>query len=679
MVPKGWSLTLAAASLVAAFAMSCDRSLSPESYEPGQAPWRLQVDAVLPQSDTGGARVAAQDTGLSITRAMVTVTEPDGTVIFASPFMPRDDDWDIGIAISPRPQVRVRVDAWHHDALLYTGVDSSVAIPPDSVVTARIVLEGRFPQLSLVVAPNASDDYAISVDPRATHDPSAPTSSLKIRYDWQNDGVWDTGYMNLVPYIGVYPAGGAYTLRAEVRNPAGLVARATTPVTFGAASKPPVARFSMTPAEGAPGTTFLADAAATFAGLPEACGIAVRWDWEGDGRWDTPWMDEPGAGVRLTESGTYLVTMQVRDGAGRMDTAQERIAVVSPDRKPVASLAVTPFAPRRNDLVTADAGHSSSGGDGALVYRWDWDGDGVWDTDWLRDRTATHAYQTAGTRTVRVSVMTASGDTAVAASQVMVADRVQFGSGEAITVDGVSMRYIPQGIFDMGSGAVSVDELPVHRMGVAAFLMDTYEVTNAQYLRFVVSTGHAAPPHWIGGSYPAGQGALPVVDVTWEDAAAYAAWRGARLPSEAEWEYATRGTDGRTYPWGNAMSPDRANYGDNPVMARGSFPAGASPFGLQDMAGNVAEMTADHYRPYPGFEKYTLVDPGTPGYTEGNGLLISGNPFTAKTRDAHTIRGGSVGIDLGTNGIELRATNRDPFEPGARSSYVGFRCARDLD
>ena len=122
-----------------------------------------------------------------------------------------------------------------------------------------------------------------------------------------------------------------------------------------------------------------------------------------------------------------------------------------------------------------------------------------------------------------------------------------------------SMVAIPAGEFVMGSDTGRADERPAHTVYLDAYELDRYEVTNAQYRRFLLATGARSPRHWNGAVYPAGQADYPVVGVRWEDADAYCRWTGKRLPTEAEWEKACRGTAGRVYPWGKAWEPKRAN------------------------------------------------------------------------------------------------------------------------
>lgn len=150
---------------------------------------------------------------------------------------------------------------------------------------------------------------------------------------------------------------------------------------------------------------------------------------------------------------------------------------------------------------------------------------------------------------------------------------------------------IPAGPFFMGESLERV-ELPEFRIA-------KYPVTNAEYDQFVRATDHRRPDHWLrDGHYPPELAQHPVVFVSWEDAIAYTQWVGARLPSEAEWEKAARGSDGRLYPWGNEFSAEYCNTseskteGTQPVDAH---PGGTSPYGVMDMAGNVWEWTMSLY------------------------------------------------------------------------------------
>lgn len=170
------------------------------------------------------------------------------------------------------------------------------------------------------------------------------------------------------------------------------------------------------------------------------------------------------------------------------------------------------------------------------------------------------------------------------------------------------MVEIPAGTFIMGSDEGDPEDAPAHEVDLPAFEIDKFEVTNADFAVFADETGYVTFAEKQGVSswrdeWGIGEDNHPVVAVTWDDAQAYCEWLGKRLPSEAEWEKAARGEDGRIFPWGDAWDPNKANVkerGLRGTSAVGSFSDGVSPYGAEDVIGNVWEWTADWYQPYPG-------------------------------------------------------------------------------
>ncbi len=219
--------------------------------------------------------------------------------------------------------------------------------------------------------------------------------------------------------------------------------------------------------------------------------------------------------------------------------------------------------------------------------------------------------------------------------------------------DGTELMKVPAGDFRMGSNSGPEASRPERKVFLESFYIDLTEVTNAQYDQFCRATGRPLPVN-IRQGIPPGFENHPVNNVTWDDADAYCRWAGRRLPTEAEWEKAARGQDGRTYPWGNGWDERLSNNRTNPrdsTMPVGSYPRGASPYGALDLAGNVWEWTADWYRSYPG---------GPLSFDE-----------TGKRRVA---RGGAFfySIDL------LRTFDRYPLDPQDATDHGGFRCAVNL-
>jgi formylglycine-generating enzyme required for sulfatase activity len=224
-------------------------------------------------------------------------------------------------------------------------------------------------------------------------------------------------------------------------------------------------------------------------------------------------------------------------------------------------------------------------------------------------------------------------------------------------VDGAPLVLVPAGPFVMGDD----EEQPRREVFVDAFSLDRFEVTAGRYAAFLRAAGGVAQPEgW--ESLDLTRGAeLPVVGVAWHEAAAYCRWAGRRLPTEAEWEKAARGTDGRRYPWGDATpTPDRANYDntspeayDGGLSPVGSHPAGRSPYGVDDLAGNASEWVADWY-------------------AEGLSPDDVRNPTGPASGTARVLRGG----DRFDRADRQVVTKRYYASPDQRLETIGFRCAR---
>jgi formylglycine-generating enzyme required for sulfatase activity len=237
--------------------------------------------------------------------------------------------------------------------------------------------------------------------------------------------------------------------------------------------------------------------------------------------------------------------------------------------------------------------------------------------------------------------------------------------------DGAPMILIPAGPFTMGSNDGLPNERPEHKVTLDAYYIDQYEVTAGRYQLFVESANRNLPPTWDDEAAQT-MSNLPAVGMSWTDAAAYCKWAGRRLPTEAEWEKAARGTDGRRYPWGH-MQPfvDIANYNRGvwvsdaitlvPVnsglegmsVRHGLKQGGKSPYGLFHMAGNAAEWVADWYD-----REYYQKSPEK-------------NPTGPSQGERRVLRGGSW-ADLPA---ALRVTARFSAESDFEDRTMGFRCA----
>lgn len=241
-----------------------------------------------------------------------------------------------------------------------------------------------------------------------------------------------------------------------------------------------------------------------------------------------------------------------------------------------------------------------------------------------------------------------------------------FADNPVVERDIVPMVKIPAGSFIRGSseGAGREDEMPRTKIFLDAFSIDKYEVTNSRYLAFIAATGHKEPFNVyaeISLFKVTGIENLPVVQVTWHDASDYCQWVGKRLPTEAEWEKAARGTDGRIYPWGNEEpTPLHANYNrewmeKDTLKPAGTQTKGASAYGVHDMAGNAREWVQDWYDK----DYYHQAPKQNPKGPDKSLLkVIRGGGWRSFDSDIRTAARGKGGFALKTHG-------------------TGFRCARD--
>ena len=240
--------------------------------------------------------------------------------------------------------------------------------------------------------------------------------------------------------------------------------------------------------------------------------------------------------------------------------------------------------------------------------------------------------------------------------------------------DGAPMVFIPAGPFLMGvpNGARDggIDEYPNHEVELDAYYIDKYEVATGLYERFMRATGHRMPSHgtdpsknvWQGGGVlPTSLSAVPVVNVDWFDARAYCQWAEKRLPTEAEWEKAARGTHDQRFPWGN-VEPTRQHLnfnqqwrGAGTLAPVGSYEKGKSPYGVYDMAGNVWEWVADWYEA---------------DYYAGSPCC---NPQGPPTGTRRVIRSSGWQVES----PQVRIFTRIASQPLDRNHSTGFRCAAD--
>ena len=279
-----------------------------------------------------------------------------------------------------------------------------------------------------------------------------------------------------------------------------------------------------------------------------------------------------------------------------------------------------------------------------------------------------HAMNTAQGR-----MMTVSQTSEEFPAQTLKPDELSNGAGMSVPMyydksrigaDPNEMVLIPAGEFIMGTDERLPDEGPEHKVVLDAFYIDKYEVTNLQYKKFIDATHHKSPSNFTNRTYPEGKVDHPVTYVNWYDATDYCTWAGKRLPTDQEWEKAARGTDGKTYPWGDTFDVTKANMPQRWVTLKqdgdttpvGAFEGGKSVYGLYDMSGNVWEWTSSWYLPYPGNTRIT----------ENYGEKYK------------TLKGGSWwDCSFYRCGMSAPTYNRSFFMRTTKNKSFGFRCAKD--
>ena len=214
----------------------------------------------------------------------------------------------------------------------------------------------------------------------------------------------------------------------------------------------------------------------------------------------------------------------------------------------------------------------------------------------------------------------------------------------------VEDNFVPYPVYD------SVNPVFVRR-----FFMDKYPLTNNQFYDFIESTGYKPSDtvnylrNWVDGKFPRAMKNHPVVYISYEDALAYAAWAGKRLPTEVEWQYAAQGNDGRLYPWGNEMDSLNCNIGNDKLMSVVEYPEGSSPSGVYDLVGNVWQLTNDVY------------DNGSYYY-----IIMRGGSYYNPTSSWWYVKGGPQPL----NKTQMLLRVSPGFE---RNATVGFRCVKDAE
>ena len=431
---------------------------------------------------------------------------------------------------------------------------------------------------------------------------------------------------------------------------------------------PPIAEFTIKPDSGIAGeTVFTFNAAESFHDFD----LFLRWDWEDDGQYDTFWNISKKETHKFAEGGgKKKIKLEVKDSGGWHVTKVKEVIVFS---RPQPSFEFSQNF--QNPLqFTFDASSSFDYDDGKnILVRWNfnYDDDSNWDTEWSADKRIKFTYTDFEYKIVALEVKDSKG--------------IKNVLTKTIENEFHNMALVPSGNFPMGSSSFDIDERPVHTVFVNDFWIDKYPVTNQQYAVFLNSIkgdtkideliNLNSPDfkiHVTDSVFAADKGFEdhPVVQVSWFGAQSYARYYGKSLPTEAEWEKAARGTDGRLYPWGNKISNECANFWDSgDPFDNNTTPVGffngknnkdfqtinsTSPYKVYDLVGNVREWCNDWYQ-----RNYYSVTP----------LSEPKGPDSGTKR---VIRGGGYLFRKNT----LRTTYRSSYDPFTTNSLVGFRCVK---
>ncbi len=436
-------------------------------------------------------------------------------------------------------------------------------------------------------------------------------------------------------------------------------------------SRPPMVTFQVTPDSGIAGETmFSFDATECSHNFD----IFLRWDWDDDGHFDTDWSNSREEVYRYRfGGGRRRVRLEVKDNGGWVVSATKEIVVYS---RPYPDFTCTQDFTDPSTMILDASGSGDYEDGNNLHYRWDFDTDSLWDTDWSSDKKITHKFDPFIEVIITVEAKDSQGLTNTYTAKVV----NEFND----------MIFVPSGDFIMGHNEYEIDERPAHEVYLDDFWIDKYPVTNKEYANFLNEyickyperepdiaifidlSGEDSTIRYEVGKYVANPlyEDHPVVNVTWYGADAYSQFYSKRLPTEAEWEKAALGTDERIYAWGDSIDSSRANYWDSgdpfdnnttPIgfyngQCYEGFQTNDSPsfFGAYDMGANVKEWVADWY-----LRNYYSLSPRE-------------NPLGPQIATKKAVRGGGY-LFHATN---LRGTYRYSIPPEKSTNFIGFRCVK---
>ncbi len=319
------------------------------------------------------------------------------------------------------------------------------------------VSKNTAPIASFTVSPASGTTAKIfNFDASGSSDNEDENLDLQVRWDWENDGEWDTDYRTLKTIIHQFLQSGTYTIVLEVKDAGDLTNTISETITVSTAD--PTASFTVDPTSGTTATIFNFDASDSSDNEDEASVLQVRWDWENDGTYDTNYSTTKTATHQYTSTGTYIVKLEVKDSDGLTNSTVVSVSVSN--AAPTALFTINPNSGTTVTIFNFNASSSTDHEDdiSVLQVRWDWENDGTYDTNYSTTKTATHQYTSTGTYIVKLEVKDSDGLTNTAISTVIVSNAAPTAS---FTVDPTSGTTATIFNFDANSSTDNEDDTSV--------------------------------------------------------------------------------------------------------------------------------------------------------------------------------------------------------------------------
>jgi len=281
-----------------------------------------------------------------------------------------------------------------------------------TTITLEVGLSSSAPVANFTVTPESGriSDYFI-FNALGSYDAQDATTLLKVRWDFNGDDVWETGWSTNKIAVYVFREPGRYIAKLEVLDTQGLSGSTTRIIDVSNVNLKPTAIFTVDPLLGTTETKFSFDASGCTDPEDSAATLRVRWDWEKDGIYDTDYSTVKKIQHTFTTAGVYTVVMEVIDTEGYGSTFEQEIKVSNPNTPPAADFSVSPSPGLIDDVITFDASLCTDKEDGLdqLQVRWDWDNDNVYETEFSTTKIATRTYSEAGTYIVKMQVKDSGG------------------------------------------------------------------------------------------------------------------------------------------------------------------------------------------------------------------------------------------------------------------------------